>query len=167
MTNQLSIGADKVVSLHFVLRDTDKNILDQSEEGEPLVYLHGVGALVPGLERALEGKKLGDKLDVELAATDAYGPYEPGLCCTISRDEFPETAEIAVGVMFEVSGPDGEAMIAQIVKVEGDSITLDGNHPLAGQDLHFAVQVVGIRPATSEEIEHGHAHTEDDECHTH
>lgn len=167
MADELTVGPERVVSLQFVLRDTESTVLDESKEGEPLIYLHGVGALVPGLERALEGKKVGAKVEANLTAADAYGEYDPELSCTVARSDFPESADIDVGVLFEVSGPDGEAVVAQITKVEGEEITLDGNHPLAGQDLSFSVEIVEIRKATAEEIEHGHAHTPDDECHTH
>ena len=140
-------------------------VLDSSEGEEALLYLHGAENIVPGLEEALEGKSAGDKLKVSLEAADAYGEFDPTMIEVVSADMFEGVDNLEVDMEFEAELPDGEGyQSVRISKVDGDNITVDGNHPLAGQRLHFDVEIEAIRDATKEELEHGHPHGEDDEC---
>ena len=157
MSNEL-ICKDLVISIHYSVIDDEKEVIDSSEGQPPLEYLHGHSQIVPGLEQALEGKKVGDKINVTVPPALGYGEYNDELIADVPRDQFPEDAPIEEGSMFEVSSPSGNPMIATIVAVNGSEVTLDGNHPLAGKQLHFRAEVIGVRKATKEEMEHGHAH---------
>jgi len=147
-----------VVSLDYKLRDTKGKILDESEAGDPFVYLHGVGSLVPGLEKELTGKKAGDKLRVEVTPSDGYGEYMPQLVQKLPRSAFEGVETLEVGMEFQASGEKGHIMEVRIEKIEGDEITINGNHPLAGMTLDFEVAVSDVRKATKVELDHGHAH---------
>ncbi|MFZ9595894.1 MAG: FKBP-type peptidyl-prolyl cis-trans isomerase [Bdellovibrionia bacterium] len=154
----MKISKNSVVSIQYTLCDDSKQVLDQSEAHDPLVYLHGSEAIIPGLEKALEGKSAGDRLTVSIPPEEAYGLKEEGLTDTLSRDEFPEDEELEVGESYEVETDDGYEILT-ITDIQGDEVTVDTNHPLAGQTLHFEVEVTDVREATDEEIEHGHPHT--------
>jgi FKBP-type peptidyl-prolyl cis-trans isomerase SlyD len=132
-------------------------VLDSSIGDEPLVYLHGTGNIISGLEDALQGKVVGDKFNVRIAAKDAYGEQNAEMIQVIPRAMFEGIDELEVGMQFhaDVSSGSGEVTI---VKIEGDDITIDGNHPMAGMALTFDVEVMDVRPATKEETEHGHIH---------
>ncbi len=152
-----AVAKDTVVSLHYTVRNKAKEVVDTSSGGEPLLYLHGRGQIIPGLERALEGRKIGDKFDLRVEPKDAYGDHDARMVQAIERSRFPKGSEITVGMMFELSG--GNRRIPVVVKeVTETSVTVDGNHPLAGQELFFEVEVIATRAATKEELEHGHAH---------
>jgi len=153
------IAADKVVSLHYTLTNDDAEVLDSSTGGDPLVYLHGTGAIVPGLERQLEGKVAGDKLDVVVQPSDGYGERSGPGPQAIPRSVF-EGVDVEPGMSFVVEDDDGDPMALWVVEVDDQRVLVDGNHPLAGETLHFAVEVVAIRDATAEELEHGHVHGE-------
>jgi FKBP-type peptidyl-prolyl cis-trans isomerase SlyD len=160
-----TIEADTVVSMHYTLRGDDQAILDSSTGSEPLLFLHGHGQIIPGLENALTGKKVGDTFKVSIPAEDGYGAYDEALTMQVTRAQFPEGAELEVGSVFELVGDNQEAIPARITALEGDTVKLDANHPLAGQALHFEIEVVSVRPATEEELEHGHAHGGDGHHH--
>src|SRR5262249_45821344 len=128
-----------------------------SEKGEPLVYLHGVGNLISGMEDAIKGKKVGDKFNVTIAPKDGYGETNKNLIKTVARSEFEGIDKIEVGMRLRMSGKTRSRMV-RIVAIDGDNITIDGNHELAGKTLHFAVHVRDLRDATDEEIAHGHVH---------
>lgn len=150
--------ADKMaVSIHYTLKNDGGEVLDSSIGDEPLVYLHGTGNIIPGLEDALLGKAVGDKFNVRIAPKDAYGEKNDGMIQVIPRAMFEGIDELEVGMMFhaDVSSGSGEVTI---VKIDGDDITIDGNHSLAGMALTFDVEVVAVRPATEEESAHGHIH---------
>jgi len=153
----MQVADNMAVSIHYTLTNDDGEVLDSSIGDEPLIYLHGTGNIIPGLEDALLGKAVGDKFNVRIAAKDAYGEQNNGMIQVISREMFEGIDEIEIGMMFhaDVSSGSGEVTI---VKIEGDDITIDGNHPLAGMALTFDVEVVAARPATKEEAEHGHIH---------
>lgn len=153
----MDIAKDKVVTIDYVLHDADGKLLDKSEEGDPLVYLHGNENIIPGLERQLEGKKAGDSLKCVLVPTEAYGERNEELVLKVSKKDFGPDAQIEPGMQFEARGEDGSQVVT-VVKVEGDEVTIDGNHPLAGETLHFQVSVVDVREATAEELKHGHVH---------
>jgi FKBP-type peptidyl-prolyl cis-trans isomerase SlyD len=153
---RMVIAAQKVVSFHYTLHDDKGELLDRSGEGEPMLYLHGESNIVPGLEREMEGKKVGDKFDVGVAAADGYGERQ-GDALAVPRADFPEEVEIREGAMIVAESEEGQFPL-WIVGIAEDAITVDPNHPLAGVDLHFAVEVAEIRDATEEEIAHGHPH---------
>lgn len=150
------VEKDRVVSIDYSLRDNNGNLIDSSEGSDPLEYLHGNGNIIPGLEKALAGKKAGDKLTCSIAAADAYGERDDSLIFKVNKSEF-EGADIEVGMQFEAHGEEG-AQIVTVVGIEGEEVTIDANHPLAGETLNFDVKVVDVREATSEELEHGHVH---------
>ena len=154
----LTVDKDRVVTMHYTLRDVGKEIIDSSDGSAPLLYLHGHGQIVAGLEKALGGKKAGDKLAVEVSAAEGYGEYQAVLKIEVNRSQFPKDAPIEAGSMFELAGEDNHSLLARIVEVNGDKVTLDANHPLAGKTLYFEVEVVAVRAATQEELAHGHAH---------
>jgi len=147
-----------VVSMDYKLRNTKGEILDKSEGGEPLVYLHGAGFLIPGLEKEITGKTTGDKLRVEIAPEDGYGEYMPQLVQKLPRSAFEGVDDLEVGMEFQASGEKGQIMEVRIDNIEGDEVTINGNHPLAGMTLDFEVEITEVRNATAEELEHGHAH---------
>lgn len=146
-----------VVSIHYTLTNKTGEQLDSSIGSEPLSYLHGAGNIIPGLEKALSETSVGDKLTVTIEATDAYGERNEAQMQTVAKEMFQGIDKIEVGMQFQADSSSGPAMVT-ITKIEGDNITIDGNHPLAGEQLTFAVEVMDIRPATETEIEHGHIH---------
>jgi FKBP-type peptidyl-prolyl cis-trans isomerase SlyD len=152
----MQIAQDTVVSLDYTLTNDDGDVLDTSRDAEPLDYIHGRGQIVPGLENALAGRTTGDTFTVRLEPADAYGEHDPDLVQTAERAQFGgEDPE--VGLQVRAEGPDGDQVLT-IVAVEGDVVTLDGNHPLAGVPLTFEIKVTGVRAATKQELAHGHAH---------
>jgi len=159
----MQIAEKTVVTIHYTLTDTKGTVLDSSEgpdSGEPLSYVHGSGMIVPGLEEALLGKAEGDQVKVTVPPEGGYGLREEKLVEKLSRDEFPE-GDIEVGMHFRAHGPHG-ARVLTVTAVDEDSVTVDGNHPLAGATLNFDVKVVGVRPATAKDM-HGEGHG-DHEC---
>src|SRR5689334_641019 len=154
------IAANKAVSIDYTLTNDAGEVIDSSAGGAPLVYLQGAGNIIPGLEKALEGKAVGDELTVAVEPEDAYGEYAAELVSTLSRSMFEGVDELEVGMQFHASAPDGQMQIVTIRDLDGDDVTVDGNHPLAGQRLNFQVKIVAIRDASQEEIAHGHVHGE-------
>jgi FKBP-type peptidyl-prolyl cis-trans isomerase SlyD len=153
----MSITQDQVVSIHYTLRDDAGEIIDRSAEGQPLAYLHGHGNLIPGLERELTGKNTGDRLQVRIAPADAYGEYDRELVQHVPRRALKGIGDVRVGLRLQAQTAQG-ARAFTVTGVNGDMVTLDGNHPLAGKSLNFEVEVAGMRPATEEELSHGHVH---------
>jgi len=153
----VQIARNKVVTIHYTLRDEQGAVIDSSSGRGPLAYLHGKGNIVPGLERALDGRGAGDKLDVTVAPEQGYGLRDERLVEIVPRSRFPAGTELAPGMQLRTSGARG-ARIVSVVKVERDFVTLDGNHPLAGRTLRFSVEVADVRRATHEEVSHGHVH---------
>ncbi|MCQ4273191.1 peptidylprolyl isomerase [Pseudomonas kuykendallii] len=154
------IAANKAVSIDYTLTNDAGEVIDSSAGGAPLAYLQGAGNIIVGLEKALEGKKVGDQVKVAIEPEDAYGEYSAELVTTLSRAMFEGVDELEVGMQFHASGPDGGMQIVTIRDLDGDDVTVDGNHPLAGQRLNFDVTVVDVRDASAEEIAHGHIHGE-------
>ncbi len=154
----LLIGENTVVSMHYKLTDNSGEVLDSSEGAQPLNYLHGAGNIIPGLEQALVGKTEGDSLQVEVKPEDAYGEVRPDMIQKVPRDAFQGVESIEPGMAFEARGEGGAPQRIVVKEVSGDEITVDANHPLAGVELNFDVQVVSVRAATDEEIAHGHVH---------
>ena len=153
-----AIAKDKAVSIHYTLTLNGGEIIDSSEGKEPLVYLHGHGNIIPGLERELAGKGIGEKLNVVVNPTDGYGDHNPGLIQQVPREAFQGVDTLEVGMMFQAPGEGGQIQMIRITGIEGDTITVDGNHELAGKTLNFAVEISSIRDASTEELSHGHVH---------
>lgn len=152
------IADGKVVALSYVLKDDVGSVLDQATKEDPFYYLHGIGQIVPGLESALAGLKSGDTKEVVVPPEKGYGTVVEDLKVVVKRQQFPSDAEIKVGMQFLADMGNGAKHPFVVTNVIGDDIRLDGNHPLAGQTLHFSVEVQSIRDATEEEKTHGHAH---------
>jgi len=153
----MQIAQDAVVSIHYTLTNDKGETLDSSAGGEPLVYLQGHGNLIPGLENALNGKQAGDKLTVKVSPAEGYGEYDKNLVQRVPRRSFRGIAEVRVGMQFQVQSEHGPRAVT-VTQVVGDMVTVDGNHELAGQTLNFDVEIVEVRAATQEELEHGHVH---------
>ena len=153
----MKIAEKHVVTLNYTLKDNDDNIIDKSEDGS-FCYLHGASNIIPGLENALTGKASGDELSVSVDPEEGYGPRDDARIQEVPRDAFPPEPVIEPGMQFNAEGPDGQAVMVTIAKVEGDSVTVDGNHPLAGVTLNFDVSIADVREASAEELEHGHVH---------
>ena len=150
----MKIAQHTVVTMDYTLKDGEGTVLDTSEGKQPLVYLHGVGGLIPGLEKELNGKEKGANLHAIIAPEEAYGVREEDLVQVVSKQNFKGDGEIQVGMQVQVQSQQGQH-IASISKVEGDEVTLDLNHPLAGVTLHFDVDVLDVREATADEISDG------------
>jgi FKBP-type peptidyl-prolyl cis-trans isomerase SlyD len=146
-----------VVTIHYTLKDDKGAVLDSSAGGEPLAYIQGHGNLVAGLEQALEGKQDGNTLAVSVAPADGYGVRDEKLIQRLPKRSLQGSGEIKKGMQFQARTDDGMRLFT-VIAVMGDMVTLDGNHPLADQTLHFDVEVVAVREATTEELEHGHVH---------
>lgn len=146
----------KVISFHYTLTDPAGKTLDSSAGGEPLTFLEGVGQIIPGLESELGKMKVGDKKKVSVKAANAYGDPDPQNVIEVPREKMPGQ-KITVGDRFR-AGQGGNAPVVTVTKVTDSHVTLDGNHPLAGVDLTFDVEITEIRDATKEELDHGHAH---------
>lgn len=149
------IQNDHVVSMNYVLTDKKGAVLDESH-GDPLEYLHGHQNIIPGLEKALTGMKVGEKKRVEVPAAEAYGDYDADKCFPVERSAFGGKLP-KEGMMVEMRGGDHH-MVARVTKVTDQEVHLDANHQLAGQDLTFEVEIAAVRPATAEELAHGHVH---------
>ena len=153
----MPIAQDSVVSIHYTLKGDAGEILDSSASGEPLTYLHGHGNLVAGLERALDGKDVGDKLAVRIAPADGYGEYDKQLIQKIPRRTLKGIANVSVGMRLHAQTEHGPRAVT-VTQITGDMVTIDANHPLAGQALNFDIEVTDVRAATEEELSHGHVH---------
>ncbi len=153
----MEIAADRVVLIHYTLKDDQGAVIDSSAGGEPLAYIQGHGNLVSGLEKALEGKKDGDSVVVSVAPEDGYGRHESTLIQRVPKRSMQGAGEIKKGMQFQARTDEG-LRVFTVTAIVGDMVTLDGNHPLADKTLNFDVQVVSVRDATAEELEHGHVH---------
>jgi len=154
----MKIAEKKVVSIHYELTNIKGEVLDSSLTQAPLTYLHGTGGLISGLESALDGHGVGDKMSVKIPPEEAYGPINSELIQAVPRSAFEGIDKIEPGMQFQTSGADGQPQPIKVVAVAEDVVTIDANHPLAGETLHFVVTVEAVRAATEEELEHGHAH---------
>lgn len=155
----MQVAKNKVVSINYNLTDDEGTLIDSSEGYDPLAYLHGVGNIVAGLEKALEGKNVGDEFKVSLTPSEAYGDRNDELCSVVPKDMFESADDIEVGMHFSIPDEEsGEEQFVMVTEITEDDVTVDANHPLAGVNLVFDVSVVEVRDATDEEIEHGHAH---------
>jgi FKBP-type peptidyl-prolyl cis-trans isomerase SlyD len=159
-----AIGKHSVVEIHYTLKNAEGEVLDTSADGEPLMYLHGTHGLIQGLENELLGKKVGDSFKAVIPPELAYGEVDPDLIHSIDKSMFRGVDHIEPGMVFTAQGEHGHQHIT-VKAVDGDKVTIDGNHEMAGQTLYFDVEVVSIRDATEEEIDHGHVHAHGDHHH--
>lgn len=155
----MSIAQNSVVTMHYTLKDDAGEVIDSSREGDPIAYLHGHGNLVPGLERELEGKNMGDKLNVSVAPDQGYGEYDKNLVQQVPRRAFQGIGKVTIGMRLHAQTPEGPRAVT-VTRMVGDMVTIDANHPLAGKNLNFEVEITDVREATEEELSHGHVHGE-------
>jgi FKBP-type peptidyl-prolyl cis-trans isomerase SlyD len=153
----MKISSGSVVLFDYTLTDDDKDIIDSSAGGEPLSYIQGEGQIVPGLEKAMEGKAAGDSFKISIPAEEGYGVHDPENISVVPLDEIDGGEELEEGMQLHTEGEFGEETVI-ITKIEGNNVTIDGNHPLAGMTLHFDIAIRSVRTATEEELEHGHVH---------
>lgn len=159
MSEQLKIKDGVVVSLDYTLRLDDGEVIDSSDGNEPLEYLHGYGQIIPGLEKALAGLTVGDSKTVVVPAAEAYGEVDMEAFEIVPRSMFPDDMELEEGLALSLRDAEtNEPFDAAIAEVRETEVMLDFNHPLAGETLHFEVKIPALRPATEEEMSHGHAH---------
>lgn len=154
----MSFKKDQVVSFHYTVTNEHGTVVDDSRGNEPLAILAGRGQILPKLEEALNEMELNEKRNITLAAADAYGEFSEDAIQKASRSNFPEGTQLETGMEFMAAMEDGHQMPFVISKIEGDEVTVDFNHPLAGQALTFDVELMEIRDASAEELEHGHVH---------
>lgn len=152
-----TVASQKVVSIDYTLKNNNGEVLDTSNGREPLSYLHGSGNIIPGLEKALEGKQAGEQLAVTIEPAEAYGERDERMVQQIPKEQFAEIPELAVGQQVRGQTPEGTHVLT-VVDIADDAVTVDANHQLAGETLNFDVKVVEVRDATEEELQHGHAH---------
>lgn len=159
------INVNQVVSIHYTLTNDAGEVIDSSREGTPLQYLHGHSNIIPGLESALEGLGVGDTLQVTVAPADGYGERDEEQVFAVPRSELPPGFEAPEGEMVRAQAEDGSVQYLVVLENRDDEVLFDGNHPLAGETLHFDVEVIELRPATREEQAHGHVHGPDGHHH--
>lgn len=155
------IKKDSVVSMSYNLKNSSGEDLGSADANQPLTYLQGAGQIVPGLETALKGLAVGDKKDVTISPQEGYGELNPELKLKVERKQFPAETEIKPGMQFKANTGGDHDHTFTVMEIEEDHVKIDGNHPLAGQTLHFNVEIVAIREATKDELAHGHAHGAD------
>ena len=152
------VGPGKVVTVAYELKDDEGDVIDTSEDSEPLIYLHGAGNVVDGIENALRGKAVGDRLSVVVPPEDGYGERDEAGVQEVPRKSFDPEAELEVGALFMTEDDSGNPIPFWVVEVAEETVVVDLNHPLAGETLHVRAEVLAIRDATPEEREHGHSH---------
>jgi FKBP-type peptidyl-prolyl cis-trans isomerase SlyD len=152
-----SVEKDIVVSMEYTLQ-VDGEEIDSSKGQEPLQFLVGHGNIISGLEREMMGMKVGDSKDVVIPPADGYGEFDDKAFMDVPRGEFPKDMPLQEGLELSVRDDSGQSRYARIDTIEGDNVTLNFNHPLAGDELHFSIKVVGLREPTAEELQHGHVH---------
>jgi len=162
----MQISKNSVVTLNYTLKNDQGETLDESQDGS-FLYMHGAGGIIPGLESQLEGKSIGDAFSAHIEPEEGYGERDDSMVQVVPRDMFEEGHPVEEGVQFHAQSPDGHMLTVTVTKVDGDEVTVDGNHPLAGVALNFDIKVEAIREATAEELEHGHAHGPDGHHHDH
>ena len=153
----MKIEQNKVGAIHYTLTNDTGEIVDSSQGKEPLFYIHGFGNLIPGLEKELEGKVTGDSFSTSIEAADGYGDRREELIQEVPKSNFKDVEAIEAGMQFQAQGPEG-AQAVTVTGVNEEIVTVDANHPLAGQTLHFQVEITEVRDASQEELDHGHVH---------
>ena len=152
------IDTNKVITINYTLKDDAGKLIDESNDGS-FCYLHGADNIIPGMEQALHGKAKDDQLQLSLKPEQAYGEYVEALTQVVDRSMFDVNDNIEAGMQFHAQSENGQTIMITVTEVDGDKITIDGNHPLAGETLHYDITVIDVRDATEEEISHGHVHT--------
>ncbi|MDA1343140.1 MAG: peptidylprolyl isomerase [Proteobacteria bacterium] len=153
----MQIANNTAVTIHYTLTNDAGEVLDSTAGGEPMAYLHGRGNIISGLEKTLQNKNVGDKFDVRIEPEDAYGEFSEDMIQVVSREMFDGIDDLEVGMQFHAAVNSGSGIVT-VMKIDGDDITIDGNHSMAGLALSFAIEVVGVRLATKDENSHGHIH---------
>jgi len=153
----MKITSKKVATIHYTLKDQKGTIIDSSQGEEPLTFIHGIGNLIPGMEKGLEGKGAGDKVSLVIPPEEAYGIRKEENVQVVPLKNFPEKDNVKPGATF-VADSDQGSRNATVVKVDGDLVTIDFNHPLASVELHFEIEILDVRNATEDELSHGHVH---------
>jgi len=153
----MQLAKDKVAVLNYTLKDKEGEIIDESNDGT-FAYLHGAKNIIPGLENALEGKEASYKTNIVIDPKDAYGERSLEQIQRVPLNMFPDDAEIEEGMQFQSESPDGAPVIVTVTAIDEGEVVVDGNHPLAGIELHFDVELIEVRDATEQELEHGHVH---------
>ncbi|HET8554070.1 MAG TPA: peptidylprolyl isomerase [Rhodanobacteraceae bacterium] len=153
----MQIADRNVASFHYTLTNDGGDVIDSSRDREPLAYLHGAGNIVPGLEKAMAGRREGDTFKVDVEPQEGYGPRHEELIQTVPMSAFQGVPEVKPGMQFQGNGPQGATLVT-VTAVDGDEVRVDANHPLAGQTLHFDIEVTEVREATEDELTHGHVH---------
>ncbi len=161
----MAIEQNKVVTMNFTLKDDEGNVLDSTEKGGPFSYISGTNMVLPKLEEALSGMLIGSKKNLKLEAKDGYGNYNDDAIQVVGKENFPEDIVLEVGMEYMANSPDGVKMPFTISNVDGEEITIDFNHPLAGKNLNFDIELLNVRDATAEELSHGHVHGADGHHH--
>lgn len=151
----MQIQENKKVSFDYTLKNDEGQVLDSSEEREPLSYIQGNGELIPGLENALEGKTKGEDFSVSIEPDQAYGEYDDNLIFDVPKDRFQNQDNISEGMQVQAQLQDGSTQVLTIKEVGDENVTLDANHPLAGRTLHFDIHVKDVQDASQEELDHG------------
>lgn len=154
----MKIEADKVVSIDYTLKDDQGTVIDTSNERGPLSFIFGSGTIIPGLENELEGREKGDSFSVTVEPKDGYGEYDDTMMFEVGKDQFQDSSQIEEGMQVQAQNNQGQVQILTVKSIGDEKVTLDANHPLAGQKLFFDVSVNDVRDATEEEIDHGHVH---------
>ncbi len=154
----MKVANETVVRFHYTLRSDSGEVLDASEGGEPLAYIHGFGQIVPGLEAAMAGREPGDRFEIKIPPAQGYGERDEDAIFRIPRAKLPPGVTPKVGMELAARAPDGAVFRFRLIEVGDTTVTADANHPLAGENLNFTISVVEVRAATSEELEHGHVH---------
>lgn len=153
----MPVAPNKVVSIHYTLKDPEGQVIDQSADDQPLAYLHGASNIIPGLETALEGKDVGEKMSVTVEPDEGYGMSDEALIQDVPRDAFQGVEDIQPGMRFQADSSNGP-MVVTVVSADENTVKVDGNHPLAGMTLTFDVEIADVREASEEELSHGHVH---------
>ena len=160
MTDELKVDDGQVVSMHYTLR-VDDQVVDSSKGKEPLQFIQGMGHIIAGLEHQLYDMKIGEKKDVVVAPKDGYGETDPEAFMDVPRDSFPPDVPLTLGTELELRDQSDQPAYARIDEVTDKNVRLNMNHPLAGKELHFSIQITNLRPASDDEVSHGHVHSEE------
>ena len=159
----MKISKDSVVVMHYIVSDSEGNLIDSSYDDKPMAILYGSGYLIEGLEIALLDHEAGDEFEVAVECAQAYGERHDEYVQTVPKELLQGVEELSLGTQLRASTDDGEQTVI-VIDVTDDEVTVDGNHPLSGIDLSFDVKIIEVREATAQELEHGHVHSEDSEC---
>ncbi len=155
----MTVKKDKVVEMHYTLKNDVGEVIDSSQGKDPMPFLHGHGNIIPGLEEALEGMKVGETCDVSVDAKDGYGEYREEGVQEIPMEALQGIDNLEVGMALQSQDEKGNPFVVHVKEIKDDSVTVDANHPLAGQSLHFSVSIESVREASEEELAHGHVHS--------